>query len=161
MFGKRTFQLWSVFLPLGHIQVQGNWTEWGKIRHRERFYWATQRLSELRISSPFVVQAGLWNSRSKLHSQHRMEHHLHICEIHNHKEDYESPPAFINVELWPETKVRWRTEMGPLFTSKHSKPNVWVFTTSLILFLLWVLVICFLLFIQVNSQFISWAIIRR
>lgn len=86
---------------------------------------------ELTISSSFVVEPGLWNSRSKLRSERCAWHHLHFCEIHIHGEDYETSPAFINVELSPETKVRWRTEtvslLGPPFSNpafEYSQPLI-------------------------------------
>lgn len=78
---------------------------WRRIRNTESFFSITRGLPELRISSPFVVQPDMRNSRSKLHSQHLMWHHLHICGTHGRKEGYESSPALTQVEPRPETKV--------------------------------------------------------
>lgn len=85
---------------------------WRRIRNTESFFSITRGLPELRISSPFVVQPDMRNSRSKLHSQHLMWHHLHICRTHGRKEGYESSPALTQVELRPETKVG---EMAPCY----------------------------------------------
>uniref|UniRef100_A0AAQ4QCU5 RRM domain-containing protein n=1 Tax=Gasterosteus aculeatus aculeatus TaxID=481459 RepID=A0AAQ4QCU5_GASAC len=68
-----------------------------RIRRGERFCRITKGSSELRISSPFVVEPASRNSGSKLCSQRGVIYTS--VNTNNHGRDDETSPAFINAEL--------------------------------------------------------------